>query len=372
MPRLDRSRRTNVTIVDIAEKLQISSSTVSRALRNHPDIRPETIEAVKKMAKKLNYQPNTQAQSLRERRTRLLGVLVPEIQQYFYGSVLNGIEEVAFRKGYQVVVCKSGETYERELLQTSAMANQVDGLIACLSQQTRKTDHFKQFKQQGMPLVFFDRAPERIAAHRILFDNEANAFQLTEHLLRSGFNRIALLTGPDHLGVSQEQIRGYQKALERYRKESEPTRLLSVGFGYQDGCVGFQKLLKQRTPPDAILAGSDQLAIAILMEARRVGLVIPNQLGLAVCGGDPSHARHDTAVTSLTAKGFEMGSRAAYLCIQEIENTDKAFKARLERISTDMVIRQSSVRSVAGEYATGDYSQFVASNESGTDEVHIY
>ncbi|MGF7218693.1 LacI family transcriptional regulator [Spirosoma lacussanchae] len=372
MPRLDRSRRTNVTIVDIAEKLQISSSTVSRALRNHPDIRPETVEAVKNMAKKLNYQPNTQAQSLRERRTRLLGVLVPEIQQFFYSSVLNGIEEVAFRKGYQVVVCKSGETYEREMLQASAMGNQVDGMIVCLSQQTRKTEHFRQLKQQGMPLVFFDRAPERFTAHKVVFDNEAHTFLLTEHLLKSGFNRIALLTGPPHLISCQEQIRGYEKALDRYRKGDDTARVQTVGFGYQDGCVGFQKLMKQPAPPDAILAGSDQLAFATLLEARSIKLNIPSQLGLAVCGGDPFHARFENAVTSLTAKGFEMGSRAAYLCIQDIENTDKATKARTERITSDIVIRHSSVRPQGGEYATGDYSRHISTHEPGADEVHIY
>ena len=118
MPRRPRHQRTSVTIYDIAEKVGVSASTVSRALRGHPDIRPETIETVKKMAKKLNYQPNTMAQSLRERRTKVIGVLLPEIQQFFFGSVLNGIEEVAFQKGYQIMVCKSGDNYQRELMQT--------------------------------------------------------------------------------------------------------------------------------------------------------------------------------------------------------------------------------------------------------------
>lgn len=160
MPRLDRNRRTTITIYDIAEKLQISASTVSRALRNYPDLKPETVEAVKAMAKKLHYQPNVRAQSLRDQHNRTLGVILPEIQQYFYGAVLNGIEEVAFRKGYQVVVCKSGDAYDRELLQTTNLSNQVAGIIACLSQQTRKIDH------QRMPIVpgpsTMTRSPGRI------------------------------------------------------------------------------------------------------------------------------------------------------------------------------------------------------------------
>jgi len=252
------------------------------------------------------------------------------------------------------------------------MGNQIDGLVACISQQTRKIDHFKLLKQQGVPIVFFDRAPEKIMAHRILFDNEACAFQLTEHMLKSGFGRIALLTGPEHLAVSQEQIQGYRKALKRYRKEFDPVRLLTTGFGYQDGCMAFQKLFRHHEQPDAVLAGSDQLAIAVLMEARRVGLMVPNYLGLAACGGDPFLARNETPVTSVGAKGFEMGSRAAYLCIQDIENTEKVIRAKFERITTDIIIRQSSMRSAGGEYATGDYRRLPNHGASESDEVHIY
>lgn len=372
MPRLDRSRRTTITIYDIAEKLQISASTVSRALRNHPDIKPETVEAVKNMAKKLHYLPNIRAQSLRDQRTRIIGVILPEIQQYFYGAVLNGIEEVAFRKGYQLMVCKSGETYDRELLQTTTLSNQVAGIIACLSQQTRKIDHFRQLKQQGLPLVFFDRAPERIAAHRVLFDNEASSFLLTEHLIRAGFERIALLTGPDCLLVCQEQLKGYQKALDRYNLPFDPQLVLPLGFGYQEGRSGFQKLVKMGNPPDAIFAGSDQIATAVSVEARRLGLEIPHKLGLVAFGSDPVHALLEPAVTGLSPKGYEMGSRAAQLCIQEIESTDKTMKPRLERLTTEIVIRRSSVKPVSEETMIGTYSRFLKRDALGDEVIYRY
>lgn len=372
MPRLDRSRRTTITIYDIAEKLSISASTVSRALRNHPDIKPETVEAVKSMAKKLNYQPNTMAQSLRERRTRMIGVIVPEIQQYFYGSVLNGIEEVAFRKGYHLLVCKSGETYDRELLQTTAMANQVDGMIACLSQQTRKVDHFKQLKQQGLPLVFVDRAPERLVAHRVLFDNEAQSFQLTEHLIRAGFARIAHLTGGQYLSVCQERLKGYRKALERYNLPFEPDLVLSLGFGYQEGRTGFQKLMKMPNPPDAIFAGSDQIATAVAVEARRAGLTIPHQLGLVAYGSDPVHALLEPAVTGLMPKGYEMGSRAAQLCIQEIESPEKTVKPHIERMTSELVIRRSSVKPLSEENMISAYSPFLKKDTLGDEVIYMY
>lgn len=372
MPRLPRNQRTNVTIYGIAETLNISASTVSRALRGHPDIKPETVESVKATAKKLNYRPNTMAQSLRERRTRTLGVILPDIQSYFYGSVLNGIEEVAFRKGYQLMVCKSAETYERELLHTDALANQVDGLLACLSQQTRKIDHFKQCKQQGLPLVFFDRVPEKFAAHRVVFDNEQISFSLTEHLIRAGFKRIALLDGPRHLLLCQERMAGYRKALASYHLPAEPDLLLSSGFGYEDGLTGLRKLLKLATPPDAVLAGSDALAMAVLIETRRQGMIMPRDLGLVSFGSDPANALVETAITGLIPKGFEMGSTAAQLCIGQIESTTQPAKFRHEQLTNEITIRHSSVRLTNDEQLVSSYSRYSRQELDGDPMVYIY
>ncbi|MDO1449377.1 LacI family DNA-binding transcriptional regulator [Rhodocytophaga aerolata] len=372
MPRLDPSRRTTVTIYDIAKKLSISASTVSRALRNHPDIRPETVEAVKDMAKKLNYQPNTIAQSLRERRTKLLGVIVPEIQQHLYGSVLNGIEEVAFRKGYQVLVSKSGESYERELMQTYALSNQVDGVIACLSQHTHKIDHFRQLKNQGLPLVFFDRAPERLAAHRVLFDNEAGSFALTENLIRSGFTRIAYLSGPEQLAVCQERLSGYQKALERYNLPFDQDLVIHTGFGYQDGRIGFTRLMKLENRPDAIFAASDQIATAVVVEARRIDLEIPHHLGLVAFGSDPVHALLHPAITGLHPKGYEMGSTAAQLCIQEIEQAGKNKRFRTERLTTEIIIRHSSIKASGEDSVVSAYSRFHKRDGFGDEVIYMY
>ena len=324
------------------------------------------------MAKKLNYFPNVRAQSLRDQRARTIGVVLPEIQQYFYGAVLNGIEEVAFRKGYQLMVCKSGETYDRELLQVTALSNQVDGLIACLSQQTRKIDHFKQLKQQGLPLVFFDRVPDRITAHRVVFDNEASSFLLTEHLIKSGFGRIAHLTGPDHLSICRERLKGYRKALERYNLAFDPALVLSLGFGYQEGRSGFLKLMQLPVPPDAIFAGSDQIATAVVVEARRANIDLPHQLGLVAFGSDPVHALLEPAVTGLQPKGYEMGSRAAQLCIQAMENTEKTTRPLLEQLTAEIVIRRSSVRPLNEENMIATYSRYLKKDALGDNIIYQY
>ncbi|GAB2777714.1 LacI family DNA-binding transcriptional regulator [Rhabdobacter roseus] len=372
MPRLARNRRTSVTIYDIAEKLSISASTVSRALRGHPDIRQETIEAVKAMAKKLNYQPNTMAQNLRERRTKMIGLVLPEIQSSFYASVLNGIEEVAFQKGYQVMVCKSGENYQRELVQVYALSNLVDGMLVCLSEQTQKTDHFRHLKQQGTPCVFFDRAPENVAGHRVLFEDEALGFALTENLIKAGFRHIAHLTGPNYLKACKDRLAGYQKALQQYGLPDQPELVLSVGFGYQDGRLGFQKLMKLSPRPDAIFAGSDPIATAVVVEARRAGISIPQELGLATFGSDPMHTLLDPPVTGLNPKGFEMGSTAAQLCIQEIEKTGKSTRYKTEYLKCDIAVRRSSVKLSGDEQLIASYSRYLKSDTHGDELVYIY
>lgn len=372
MPRLDRSRRTSVTIYDIAEKLNLSASTVSRALRGHPDIRQETVDSVKKMAKKLNYQPNTMAQSLRERRTKLIGVLLPELQHPLYASVLNGIEEVAFQKGYQVLVSKSGENYQRELIQTYALASQVDGMLVCLSEQTQKTDHFRHLKQQGIPCVYFDRAPENVTAHKVLFEDDVLGFALTEHLIKIGFRNIAYLNGPKNLANCKQRLQGYQKALQHYDLPHRPEHVVSAGLGYHDGRRGFQKLMKLSPRPDAIVAGSDAIATAVVVEARRAGVLIPQEIGLAVLGSDPMLSLLDPPLTGLNPKGFEMGSTAAQLCIGEIEKATKTTRYKTEYVKCEIAVRRSSVKPGNDEQLVASYSRYLKSDTHGDELVYIY
>ena len=159
-----------------AVALNISASTVSRALRNHSDISEAVTEKVIKMAKKMNYKANITAQNLKERKTKVIGVIIPEILHHFNMSVLNGIEEVAFRKGFHLLIAKTNESYQREIMHTDSLVGQVDGLLVCLSQETKKFDHFKAFKQHEIPLVFFERVAEKVAGHKVIMNDEATAF----------------------------------------------------------------------------------------------------------------------------------------------------------------------------------------------------
>ncbi|AEI48335.1 LacI family DNA-binding transcriptional regulator [Runella slithyformis] len=365
-------KKNNTTIYDIAKALDVSASTVSRALRDHQDISAEVTEKVKKMAKRMNYKPNTLAQNLKERKTKVIGVIIPEIIHHFNMSVLNGIEEVAFRKGYHVMVTKTNESYHREVMNAESLAGQVDGLLVCLSQETKKYDHFKTFKQQEIPLVFFERVAEKVAGHRVVMNDEAIAFTLTEHLIKSGYQRIAILTGGDHLNTCRSRIKGYREAIGRYGMTPDEALIVKSGMSFQEGRVGFQKVMSMEQKPDAIFATGEQIALAVYSETKKMGLHIGSQLGLAAFSCDPLLALLEPSVTGLGQKGFEMGSMAAQLCINEIENENKSYKSRAETLSNELIIRKSSLKTSADTLVVSSYSSYLSGKNSDESLVYIY
>jgi DNA-binding LacI/PurR family transcriptional regulator len=365
-------KKNNTTIYDIAEALEVSASTVSRALRNHPDISESVTEKVKKIAKKMNYKANIIAQNLKERKTKVIGVIIPEILHHFSMSVLNGIEEVAFRKGFHIIVAKTNESYQREVMHVESLSGQVDGLLVCLSQETKKYEHFKIFKQQEIPLVFFERVAEKVAGHKVVMNDEAIAFTQTEHLIKSGFQRIAIITGGDHLNVGRNRIKGYREALIKYGKEIDENLIITSGMSYQEGRVGFQKVMSLNEKPDAIFATSDQVTLAVYSEAKRMGLQIGSLFGLVAFSCDPLLGLLEPSVTGLGQKGFEMGTMAAQLCINEIENDTKNVKSRIETLSNELIIRKSSLKSIEESTMVNTYISYTGGKSTDESLVYIY
>lgn len=334
----------NVTIKDIAKALSISTSTVSRALSGHPDISAETVELVKKTAKKLHYQPNAIAQSLRDHKasTKTIGVVLPEILNYFYASVLNGIEEVAFYKGYQLLLYKSDESHQREVVCLQTLTPKVSGLILCLSQETRKTEHLKPARQKELPIVLVERTLEKMTGSKVLFNDFKIAFALTEHLLRSGFKRPAVVTGPVHLANSAERLRGYREALKKYGAEGNESYVIQGKSGFEPGRAAGARLLDLPVPPDAIFSATDQLSLGVFAELKARNVSIPNQIGLVAFATDPVHNTLEPAVTTIAPIGLDIGNAAARLCIAHMEG--KATKTKTEILNADLMIRRSSVR----------------------------
>lgn len=365
------SKKGITTIYDIARELNVSGSTVSRALRDRPDISKDLVEKVKATAKKLNYKPNLLAQSLKERRTKLLGVIIPDVLSPFYMSVLNGIEELAFRKGYHIITSKTNESYQREVMHIQSLTGQVDGMLICLSHETKNYDHFKLIKQQSIPHVFFERVPEKINANKVVMNDEAIALSITEHLFKTGYKRIGLITGGLHLNTCQNHIKGYKEALIRQNIKPDDELIVTAGLSFQQGQSGFQKLMRLQNHPDAIFAAGEQLVLAVYSEAAKMGLKISTDIGLVGLSDNPILSYLTPSISCVGQKGFEMGSMVAQICIDEIEHAGSSKKNRTEMLSNNLIVRQSSQKLSETEIASAS-NKFTNSKYSEEPLVYIY
>jgi DNA-binding LacI/PurR family transcriptional regulator len=311
----------NTTITDIAKKLKISSSTVSRALNNHPDIKQETKDQVKKLAKKLNYSPNPIARSLKTKRTNVIGVIVPEIKHDFFSSAISGIEEVAYHSGYIILVCQSNESLEREIINTNALMHQrVAGLIVSISQNTKNGNHFKEPIDRGIPLVFFDRACSDISTNKVIIDDAQSAFVAVTHLVERGHKKIAHFSGPKTLEICKQRLKGYKDAL---KKANLPLlkELIKYGDLHEDnGYESMDTLLKENNIPDAIFAVNDPVAIGAFQRIKEAGLKIPEDIAIVGFSNNKITSLVDPPLTTVNQPSFNMGKRAAEILIEMIKN----------------------------------------------------
>lgn len=333
----------NITIKDLAKRLNLAVSTVSRALRDHPDISEDTKKRVQDMAAECNYQPNIIAQSLQNKRTNIIGVILPEIRHNFFSSAISGIEETAYKNGYAIMVCQSHETYEREVLNARTLAGQrVAGIIMSLAMETKDYKHLEQIQKQGVALVLFDRVADEVEACKVVVDDYAGAREAVTHLIRKGYKRIAHLGGPLHEYVSRNRFAGYQKALEEHEIAYDHTLVVTGGFHEHDGRSGIARLLKLPTPPDAVFTVNDPVAIGAYTFLKDIGLNIPNDIALVGFSNNPISAMIDPPLTTVNQPATEMGRIAARLMLKQLEASGKPFAPVTRVLKTDLVIRSSA------------------------------
>ncbi|MEQ8243416.1 LacI family DNA-binding transcriptional regulator [Fulvivirga sp.] len=341
-------KNNQITIKDIARELGISPSTVSRALKDHPDISTATKKAVNELAEKLKYTPNSIALSLRQSKTNTIGVIIPEIIHFFFSTVISGIEDIAYDKGYSVIVSQSNESYEREVMDSKALFNnRVDGMLISLSKETLKYDHFHTIHERGMPLVLFDRVTDAINCSKVIVDDFDGAFKATEHLIQQGNKRIAHLSGPSNLEISRNRLAGYKAALEHY---SIPYReeLVMGDFTSEDEMVAKSiaaKLFALQNPPDALFAINDIVALGAMMAARERGLNIPNDFAIVGFSNWRFTSLTEPAMTTVNQPGFEMGQEAARLLIKQIEaKDDEVIEPETKVLKTNLIVRGSTIK----------------------------
>lgn len=338
-----------VTIKDIARELGISPSTVSRALKDHPDISVQTKKAVNELADKLNYQPNIVALNLRQKKTNTIGVIIPEIVHFFFSTVISGIEDVAYTAGYNVILAQSNESYQRELTDMKALFNsRVDGMLLSISRETTNFDHIESIISKGVPIVFYDRMYNSPTSSKVIVDDYAGSKEAVNHLIQEGCKKIAHLYGVPNLLISKDRLRGYEDALKENKMKVEESLIITCGSGtFEEGKKATQKFLSQSSLPDAIFAGNDPMAMGAMMAIKEKGLKIPQDIAIVGFSNWFFGELMEPSLTTVDQPGFEMGQEAARILIREIEMKDKEdFESQSETkvLKTRLVIRNSSLK----------------------------
>jgi LacI family transcriptional regulator len=333
----------HVSLKDLALELGVSISTVSRALNDHPDISPEITQKVKKLATEMNYTPNPLAMGLLKQATRMIGVIVPDLVTHFYSSIISGIEAVAEEKGYYILIASSNESLRKEIKAVdNLLKTRVEGLIVCLSQETKSFDHFDQLIQNNIPLVFFDRVCRTDEVSSVVVDNVKAAQKITEHFYTSGSSRIAYIAGPEHLNISEERTAGYLAGIKKCGLEFQPELLEKCNLSTKEAMKATARLLDLPERPDAIFGINDTVAFAAMKEIKRRGLRIPEDVALVGFTDEFHSTVVDPALTSITHPTFEIGQEAARLFFRSIENPD--VKPEQIVLKTKLVVRDSSVK----------------------------
>jgi len=335
-------RGNTIKLKDIAKALDLSISTVSRALKDHPDVKPETIKAAKQLAELLHYKPDTNALSLRNRKSKIIGYITPEISSFFFPSVLKGIEEITDKKGYSVMILQSNESYEKEVDCTETLlSNNVDGLIISVTKETNIFHHFTLAKTGGVPIVFIDKVPNNYEGDKISVDGEDGTYKAIEYLVKTGYKRIAIGLGNPNISISQDRLNGYKRAFKKYK--------IAVNHDYiyhsnsiEEAELLTNKLLELPSPPDCIFSISDQVVAGVMIAINKKSLKIPEQVAVLSFSDEPFCNMFNPPLTTVTPMGYEMGKACAQLLIERIENSEMYYKPVIRKLDTTLVVRKST------------------------------
>ena len=335
--------KAHVTIKDLARELGVSPSTISRALKDHPDISPETKQLVKNLAEKLNYVPNLVAQGLRKSKTNTIGVIVPELVHFFFSTVISGIENVAYARGYNVILCQSAENYEREVTDTRAMWNsRVDGLIVSLSKQTTNYSHFQELLDEELPMVFFDRVTNELKTSQVVVDDYQGAYNAVELLISKGCKKIAHLAGPENLDISINRKQGYTDALKASGIAVDPELIVPCLEGsYEEGKLKASLLFNKHPDIDGFFGVNDMAALGSMIAMQELDIPIPEKVKVVGFSDWQLSNLIKPRLTTVSQAGYEMGQEAASILINEIDSTS-AIQHIKKVISTKLIERETT------------------------------
>ncbi len=331
------------TIKDIANVLNISAAAVSKALHDDSRISEKTKKAVKQVAKNLNYQPNHLASALRKGKSNLVGVIVPRTNSNFFSSVIQNIEEVLNKEGYNIIITQSNESYKKECANIDTLLfTQVDGIIASMANETIDLEYYEKVKSKGIPLILFDRGENDLNVDYIGIDDYNSSHMIVEHLIEQGCKRIAHIGGYKHTRIFNNRIKGYIDALKKHDLPLDTELLIESSLTIEDGRKKMLRLLTLKNRPDAVYVASDYAALGALQVLNEQNINMPNDIALVGFGDEPFTAMVTPTITSINQHSAEIGKQAAKTFLKRVKKT--AAKQTLNKIILDaeLVVRDSS------------------------------
>ena len=341
-----------VTLKQIARELDVSISTVSKALKNSKEISEDTRDKVRAFAKLYNYRPNNIALSLKNRQTKTIGIIIPDIVHHFFSKVINGIENVAAQRGYNVIVGLSNESFDKEVINMEMLANgSIDGFILSISKETlmqQDYHHFKATINQGMPIVMFDRVVDEINCDKVIIDDFKGSKKAVEKLIFNGCKNIGIITTKDYVSVGRLRTKGYLQALDDNKIEPKSSLILKVDDKLitEESLEKIEKeielLFKNNKEIDAVFAVNELYAITAMKVARKLGKQIPEDIQV-IGFTDGVLSKHATpTLTTVSQHALEMGEKAAKLLIDKLENEEEEETHQTIVIETELIERDST------------------------------
>jgi LacI family transcriptional regulator len=340
-------RKRRITIQDIADELDTTASTVSRALQDHPRISDATKESVRKMAEKLNYKPNNVASALRSGKSNVIGIMIPRTDRFFFASIVRGIDTIASNAGYKIIISQSSDSTRKEETNiTTLLEARVDGILASYALGTHTFEHYKQIIDENVPLILFDRTHETLEslhAAAVVLDDYLGAFKATEHLIKQGCRQIIHFAGPQHVSIYKERRRGYEEALKRHDISVDDTFILESDVKREAGKELGKKLMDANQLPDAIFSASDYAAATAMKVLKEYDIKVPDEVAVVGFGNEPFTSFIN--LTTVDQHAEEMGRMAAQLFLDQINGKNINQSRNKTVINPDLIVRESSLKS---------------------------
>jgi len=327
-----------ITIKDIAKILNVSVSTVSRALKDHPDISKKTKKAVQDLARELNYRPNEIALSLKNRRSKIIGIMVPKLVHHFFSSVIEGVENVSYENGYQVMIYHSDELLQREIqLTESFMSYRLDGLIVSMSKETEDASHFTKLAQLGVPIVYVDRVPDG-DFNKVLFDDYQGAYDAVKHMIDCGCKKVVHFGVSPTMDIGRKRSKGYLDALKDGGLPTRDDYIVNCD-SYEGALKTTEDIMYLYPDIDGVFAVNDMTAIGAMKQLQKMGKRIPEDVKVMGFSNEISSSISSPTLSTVDQQGVLMGEEAAKLLL---DNMDGIKRAQVKTVGANLVAREST------------------------------